>query len=438
VAVTAAGRPARARRWPAALAWALWALAMLSLGLNWWQDHLLRRAGRPDLAPLDAGVAALVLAAVSAATAGAVLASRRPRHPVGWLLLALGLSLTASGVASAYATYGLLARPGALPAARLVALYLPATVITALACLGFVLLLTPTGSLPSPRWRWWARATAAAPAVGLLAITLAPRPGRLVGLAEGNPLDLSGLGGALFVTYQLAFAVAGLAVVVGAASLVVRFRRARGTERQQLRWVALAAALAAPGSVVLLAAAAIGASPDLLGWVAGTCFAVLPLAIGAAVLRYRLYDLDRIVSRTLAYGLLSVLLGGGYAGLVLGLGQLLGRSSSLVVAGATLAVAAAFQPARRRVQQAVDRRFNRRRYDAAQTIEGFSARLRQQVDLDTLTGDLLAVVEQTMQPTQASLWLRPSVPASHDQRRTDASWAASPPTTASPSAPMAL
>jgi hypothetical protein len=320
----------------------------------------------------------------------------------------------------------------------LVALYLPATVVTALACLGFVLLLTPTGSLPSPRWRWWARATAAAPAVGLLAITLPPRPFGQPYQATGNPLDLSGLSGALLVTYQLAFAVTNLAVVVGAASLVVRFRRARGTERQQLRWVALAAALAAPGSVVLLAAAAMGASPDLLGWVAGSCFAILPLAIGAAVLRYRLYDLDRIVSRTLAYGLLSVLLGGGYAGLVLGLGQLLGRSSSLAVAGATLAVAAAFQPARRRVQQVVDRRFNRRRYDAAQTIERFSARLRQQVDLDTLTSELLGVVEQTMQPTQASLWLRPSVPASHDQRRMDASRAASQPTTASPSAPMAL
>jgi len=438
MAVTAGGRPARARRWPAAVAWALWALAMLSLGLNWWQDHLLRRAGRPDLAPLGAGVAALVLAAVSAATVGAVLASRRPRHPVGWLLLALGLSLIASGVASAYADYGLLARPGALPAAPSVALYLPATVVTALACLGFVLLLTPTGSLPSPRWRWWAKATAAAPAVGLLAITLPARPFDRPYQGAGNPLDLRGLGGALLVTYQLAFAVTNLAVVVGAASLVVRFRRARGIERQQLRWVALAAALAAPGSVVLLAAAAMGASPDLLGWVAGSSFAILPLAIGAAVLRYRLYDLDRIVSRTLAYGLLTVLLGGGYAGLVLGLGQLLGRSSSLAVAGATLAVAAAFQPARHRVQQAVDRRFNRRRYDAAQTIERFSARLRQQVDLDTLTSELLAVVDQTMQPTQASLWLRPSVPASHDQRRMDASRAASQPATASPSAPMAL
>jgi hypothetical protein len=135
---------------------------------------------------------------------------------------------------------------------------------------------------------------------------------------------------------------------------------------------------------------------------------MLPLAIGASIVRYRLYDLDRIVSRTLAYGLLTLLLGGGYAGVVLGLGQLLGQESSLVVAAATLAVAAAFQPARRRIQQAMDRRFNRRRYDAARTIQAFSARLRQQVDLEALTGELLAVVEQTMQPTQVSLWLRPS------------------------------
>jgi hypothetical protein len=152
--------------------------------------------------------------------------------------------------------------------------------------------------------------------------------------------------------------------------------------------------------------------PCILGWLAGVCLAVLPLAIGAAILRYRLYDLDRIISRTLAYGLLTLLLGGGYAGIVLGLGQLLGRDSSLVVAGATLAVAAAFQPARRRIQQLVDRRFNRRRYDAAQTIQAFSDRLRQQTDLDTLTAELLAVVEQTMQPTQVSLWLRTSHAAS--------------------------
>ena len=412
--VTAAGGPACAkdhggdRRWPAVLAWALWALAILSLGVNWWQDRLLRQAGRSDLAPLGAGIVAPLLAAASAVTVGAVLASRRPRHPVGWLLLAFALSANASGVAEAYADYGLLARPGTLPAARYVALYLPATVVTALACLGFVLLLTPTGSLPSPRWRWWAWLAAAAPVVSVLAITLAPRPFDQPYQAAENPLDLSGLGGALLVIYQTAFAVTNLAVVVAAASLVVRFRRARGTERQQLRWVALAAALASLGSVVVLAAVAVGSSPVLLGWVAGVYVAILPLAIGAAILRYRLYDLDRIISRTLAYGLLTVLLGGGYAGVVLGLGQLLGQDSSLVVAGATLVVWALFQPARRRVQAVVDRRFNRRHYDATKTIEAFSTRLRDQLDLDTLSTELLAVINQTVEPTTVSLWLRPA------------------------------
>jgi hypothetical protein len=416
MAVTADGWTVRPHWWTAGLAWALWALVVLSLALNWWQDRLLRQAGRPDLAPLGPGVVAPILAAVSAATVGAVLASRRPRHPVGWLLLAFALSANASGVAEAYADYGLLARPGTLPAARYAALYLPITVVTALASLGFVLLLTPTGSFPSPRWRWWARVTAAAPVISLLAITLAPRPFDQPYQGTENPFDLSGLRGVLLVIYQVAFAVSNLAVLVGAASLVVRFRRAGGTERQQLRWVALAAALVALGSVVILAAFAMGADPGLLGWVAGVYVAVLPLAIGAAILRYRLYDLDRIISRTLAYGLLTLLLGGGYAVVVLGLSQLLGRDSPLVVAAATLAVAAVFQPARRRIQQAVDRRFNRRRHDTAQTIAAFSARLRQQVDLDTLTAELLAVIEQTMQPSRASLWLRPQAAVTATRR----------------------
>jgi hypothetical protein len=394
------------RGWPAGLAWALWVLTMLCLVVIAWLDHLLRRAGRPDLVQLGGGaVVAPVLAAVSASTVGAILASRRPRHPVGWLLLALGLSLNGSGVAAAYTNYGLLARPGALVAARSVALYLPAMIVTALACLGFILLLTPTGSLPSTRWRWWARAAAAAPVLGVLVITLSSQPLDQPYQAPESPLDLRGLGGALLVVYQLAFGVTNLAVVVAAGSLVVRFRSARGTERQQLRWVALAAALVSGAAVVVVAGVVTGAAA-LVSWVAGICVAILPLAIGAAVLRYRLYDLDRIISRTLTYGLLTVLLGGAYAGVVL-FGGLLGRGSSLAVAGATLVVAAVFQPARRRVQRLVDRRFNRRRYDAAQTIEAFSARLREQVDLDTLRTELLAVVEQTMQPSQTSLWLRP-------------------------------
>jgi hypothetical protein len=436
MAVTSAARLARRRWWPGVLAWALWALAMLGLPVTAWLDHLSRQAGRPDLAQLSGGsVVAPVLALVSAATVGAVLATRRPRHPVGWLLLVLGLALNASGVAAAYTAYGLVARPGALPAAGAVARYSPALILTALPALSFVLLLTPTGSLPSPRWRWWAWATVAAPVALLVAVALArgsldPR------YQVDNTLDFRGVGGVLLVVNQLALGVTLLALMVAAGSLVVRFRRARGVERQQLRWVAWAAMLVALAAVTALASAALGL-PDMLAWATGACVALLPLAAGAAILRYRLYDLDRIISRTLAYSLLTVLLGGSYAGVVLGLGQLLGRDSPLVVAGATLAVAAAFQPARRRIQAVVDRRFNRRRYDAARTIAAFSARLRQQVDLDTLTAELLGVVEQSMQPTRVSLWLRPSASASPGQRGTGASRAASQ-AAASPSARTAL
>jgi len=195
-------------------------------------------------------------------------------------------------------------------------------------------------------------------------------------------------------------------LLVAAGSLVVRFRRARGLERQQLRWLALAAALSAAALLAAVAVAVLGAPLGVVLIAAGISVALLPLATGAAILRYRLYDLDRIISRTLAYGLLTVLLGSGYAAVVLGLGRLLGRDSSLIVAAATLAVAALFQPLRRRIQSVVDRRFNRRRYDAAQTIAAFSAHLRDEIDLATLTGELLTVVDQTMQPTQASLWLR--------------------------------
>jgi hypothetical protein len=401
-AVTRAPRTTRA----VVVAWSLWALAMLGLAALAWFDHLLRRVGRADLAPLGTSAAApYVVAVLSSATVGAVLGSRRPRHPVGWLLLALGLSVVASGVAIGYASYALLARPGALPAGVWPAAYTDFSVVLWAACLGFILLLTPTGSLPSPRWRWWATVTVAAAAVAVASTALLPfdEPFRAV----ANALAVDALAGPLSVLNVLGWVVTGLSVPVGAASLVVRFRRARGVERLQLQWLVLAAGVTVVAVLVLAALAPTG-NEVLLGWASAVCVALLPLATGAAILRYRLYDLDRIISRTLAYGLLTVLLGGAYAGAVLGLGQLLGQGRSLVVAGATLAVAAVFQPARRRVQATVDRRFNRRRYDATQTIAAFSGRLREQVDLDTLTAELLAVVDQTMQPTRTSLWLRPS------------------------------
>jgi MFS family permease len=416
MAVSAATRPARTRWRPVVLAFGLWALVLLGLVVTAWLNHLLRRAGRPDLAGRGADPVPTALAALSAATVGAVVASHRPSHPVGWLLLGLGLSVPWSDVLDGYVDQGVLARPGSLPAARYLAVYSPAVFMAGLACAGFVLLLTPSGSLASPsrRWRWRARALGAAPVVFLLTVALLPEPLDPTYASVANPLGLPGglpVEVPLLAVNVLAGAVVLLTVPVACVSLVVRFRHARGLERQQLRWLASAAGLASVGAALVLAGTSLPTSPSLtlalITWGAGVCLVLLPLAIGAAILRYRLYDLDRIISRTLVYGLLTLLLGGGYAAVVLGLGQLLGQDSSLVVAAATLAVAAVFQPARRRIQQAVDRRFNRRRHDTARTIAAFSGRLREQVDLDTLTGELLAVVDQTMQPASASLWLRP-------------------------------
>jgi hypothetical protein len=377
------------------LAWALWTLVVLGLTVTPWLNRLARQAGRSDLGS-DANTVVYGLVAVSAATVGAAVASRRPRHPVGWLLLALGLWFIYG-----YATWVLLAWRGTPTAVG--GAVLDANVVVIPALIGFVLLLTPTGSLPSPRWRWWAKVATAAPLVGL--VSLAMGPFRDSDQAVANPLAIDALAGPLLMMRTLSFAVAGLAIPVGAWSLVVRFRRARGMERQQLRWLSVGVAPVAV-AVAALAVQALTGSEVNLNWLPGVCLAILPLAIGAAILRYRLYDLDRIISRSVTYGLLTMLLGLGYAGVVLGLGRLLPQGSSLVVAGATLAVAAVFQPARRRIQALMDRRFNRRRYDTAQTVAGFSARLHQEIDLDTLTGELLAVVEQTMQPTQTSLWLR--------------------------------
>jgi 4-amino-4-deoxy-L-arabinose transferase-like glycosyltransferase len=210
-----------------------------------------------------------------------------------------------------------------------------------------------------------------------------------------------------------AFPLMVLCGLVCVGALAVRFHRAGGIERQQLKWLLFAAAI----TVMVISLGEVVSRLWLLPLVPA-----VPVAAGVAILRYRLYDIDRIISRTLVYGLLSVLLGAVYAGVVLLLGQVFGgvagRPPSWAVAGATLAVAALFQPARRHIQAAVDRRFNRRKYDAAKTVEAFSARLRDEVDLDTLSAELLAVVDQTMQPTRSSLWLRPSaeLPASSGGR----------------------
>ena len=399
----------RSWRWPAALAWGLAGLAVLSGVPAFW---LLRRtwlAGVEGARPTIATVGPVVLAVASAAAVGALVAGRRPRHPVGWLLLGVALSVSFNVLVEPYVKYGLVVRPGSLPGAFYLMPFVYSSFLVGLACAGFVLLLTPTGSLPSPRWRWWAGlVVAAAVATAVLHTQPLDPPYQAVAvhfLVQDGPL-------AAVATLGTVITLLGLLVAAG--SLVVRFRRARGIERLQLRWVSMAAALAGLAvAVILVTWATIGsAAQPLWEWVTGAYLVALPLATGASILRYRLYDLDRIISRTVAYALLTVLLGLAYAAVALVLGRLLGRDSSLAVAGATLAVAATFQPARRRVQAAVDRRFNRRRHDAARIIAAFGTRLRDQVDLDVLHTELLAVVDQTMQPTRASLWLRPHAPSS--------------------------
>jgi hypothetical protein len=185
-------------------------------------------------------------------------------------------------------------------------------------------------------------------------------------------------------------------------SLIVRFSRAQGQERQQLKWLLYAVALSA-ATTTLNTLGVLGAWG---GAIDNLVALGIPVAIGIALLRYRLYDIDRLINRTLVYGALTAILGLGYAIVVIVLGQLLGQDTGLAVAGATLAMAALFQPLRRRIQTGVDRRFNRRRHDAAMTIEAFAAHLRDQIDLDTLSAELVAVVDQTMEPTRLSLWLR--------------------------------
>jgi hypothetical protein len=271
----------------------------------------------------------------------------------------------------------------------------------------------PTGRLLSARWRPVAWLTAAITATILALTALAPtldlgqrtKLRNPIGLAWIPNPEQSALGPVLL---GLLLVCTGAAVV----SLVLRFRRSQGVERQQLKWFTYAGVLLFSWSIVDLVV------PDVapFSMFFGLTIALVPVAAGIAVLRYRLYDIDRPINRTLVYGLLTALLGGVYAGAVLVLGQLFGGVTgdppSWLVAGATLAVAALFQPARRRIQAVVDRRFNRRRYNAAKTIQAFSTRLRDQVDLDTLSSELLAVVDQTMEPTQASLWLRPPPPGS--------------------------
>jgi hypothetical protein len=240
MSVSAAARWARPRRWSGVVAWAVWALTMLGLAVAAWLDDLQRQAGSPETAwLLQPASIPLLVAAVSAATVGALLGSRRPAHPVGWLLLGLGLLVVANGVVSGYVNYGLLTRPGALPGAGYLAGVANGIQVLWLACVSFVLLLTPTGSLPSPRWRWWARVAAAAPVLLVLLSAVDPQPLLPEHPEVENPLAVPVPTGLLLAVAAVAALIVLASLVAAAGSLVVRFRRARGVERQQLRWLAL-------------------------------------------------------------------------------------------------------------------------------------------------------------------------------------------------------
>jgi hypothetical protein len=284
--------------------------------------------------------------------------------------------------------------------------------------LGLLLLVFPTGRLPSRRWRpvLWLLVGSTAYLVAKLMFEpmLSLQVSQTQTVQIANPVASVPLVSRVILPYSVAFFGSYAALAAAALAPIMRYRQAGQVERQQLKWPALVLAMGVAGA--LAAVALFWVVPGVAN-VLGVLVAIelvlgIPLAVGVAILRYRLYDIDRLINRTLVYGLLTILLGGLYAAIVLTLGQLAGQIGadppSWAVAGATLAVAAVFQPARRRIQQVVDRRFDRRRYDAAKTVEAFSSRLREEIDLDTLAAELLAVVDQTTQPTQASLWLRPS------------------------------
>ena len=405
----ATGRAGTVRSWPA------WTVLALSIGL-WAASVGLGRAHGPlaGVPVFDVVDVVIYTAFLAWTVVGAVIISRRPSNRIGWLLCAAGLLILLGAFALHYALATLLGGWPALPGGRAAAWLAPWTTVLGLSLWFWLILLFPDGHLPSPRWRWvaWCYGLLALPGIVGLALLPGPQPGGFFELGPiPNPLGWEAVGEVLRPVNAIAQVVATALLGVAVVSMVLRLRRASGVQRQQLKWLAYAAALLA--SYYLLAflytRGTIRSVPPLIDTaVSGLGLVVVPAAIGVAVLRYRLYDIDRLINRTLVYGLLTLLLGGGYAAVALVLGQLAGQDSSLAVAGATLAVAALFQPARRRIQQVVDRRFNRRRYDAAKTIEAFSARLRDEVDLDTLTGELLAVAAQTVEPTKASLWLRDS------------------------------
>ena len=329
---------------------------------------------------------------------GAIIASRLPNHPIGWICCAIGFIAAVDHFGGEYAVYALLAHPDALPGGRAMLWLQGWFWMLFIGLIVFLLLLFPTGRLPSGRWRPFAWVSVAIVSVGVIYSSVISPDVRFD--APPNPI-------------QLLVLALGL---VAAASVVVGRRNARGVERQQIKWLLYAAPIWFFGSALKIAVFYFSLIDGPWGlWIGYVLVAVGglsgPVAIGVAILRYRLYEIDIVINRTLVYGSLTAILVLVYLGGVVGLQgafrALTGQESTLAVVASTLAIAALFNPLRRRVQGFVDRRFYRRKYDARKTLESFSARLRNETDLGALSNDLIGVVRETMQPSHVSLWLRP-------------------------------
>jgi hypothetical protein len=356
-----------------------------------------------------------VAATFAMVTVGALVASRRPANPIGWIFCALGLGFFVGGLSSEYATRALVDAPGSLPGGLAIGwlsswAQFPATMLVL-----YLLLLFPNGHPPSPRWRGVVWLVTAVIAVGTLTAALLPGPLRAgptgSPLPVDNPLAFHAVAPLLEVVSAVVPAASVALLVIAIASVIVRFRRAQGEERQQMKWFLFASGFvpAVIASNVVLRLLPEGLRAPLQTATFSTAMALFPIVVGVAILRYRLYDIDVIIRRTLIYAAVSLTLAATYfAGVVLlqtALRPLIG-GSEVPVALSTLAVVALFAPLRRRIQQVVDRRFYRSRYDAAHTLDAFGARLRDEVDLEAVRGDLLEAVHQTVRPVHASVWLR--------------------------------
>jgi hypothetical protein len=351
-----------------------------------------------------------ILAAYAAV--GCVVAWRKPGNPLGWVFLAAAGFGMLSEDASFYMVAEYRLHHGDLPLGWVAVLTQPGWA-PMIALLGVAFLLFPDGRPPSRRWRWvlWAYLGVAALWIGAAAVvSIGAIAGHDVRVdSGGNLLALGGNlagPGAWFGVVQLVFFPA-LAVcwLMSALSQLVSYRASSGERRQQLKWL-LTGAVAIVGGLALIAALHGTGFAGLVSRAASVAgLLALPVCMGVAIFKYRLFDIDRIVSRTLAYAIVTALLIGVYAGLVLLASHILGFASAVSVAAATLAAAALFAPLRARVQRIVDRRFNRARYDAERTVASFTARLQDDVDLDTVRADLLAAVHQALEPAHASVWL---------------------------------